>query len=250
MVARRHEERLTLAAVLGGLPVRPRVSGVAAGLLFVAGGLAWVALARPGEAVQSITWFVLVAVAGAFLPGLANQATLARAYLAGPGVVYALAPHGLPPLAVVVVLAGLTDTADGAIARRLERPTQLGGALDPVVDGIFFGGVAAALAAAGAYPAWLAAVVVLRYAVPALVGAALLVTGRGLTLHHTPFGQLSTLAIAGLLGSIAALRGLGVNPDPLLTPAEVLIPITVAATFGNLALENRRWLGAGPPPTE
>ena len=41
---------------------------------------------------------------------------------------------------------------------RLRR--RLGGALDPVVDGIFFGAVALGLALGGAYPLWLAGLVV------------------------------------------------------------------------------------------
>ena len=81
----------------------------------------WAAGASP----LLMAWFVAVAIAGAFIPGEANQVSLARAYLAGPAFVYAL--------------AGLTDLVDGTVARRFGHPSNLGGGLDPVVDGLFVG---------------------------------------------------------------------------------------------------------------
>jgi phosphatidylglycerophosphate synthase len=155
-------------------------------------------------------------VGGAWLPGVANQVTLARAYLAAPALVYSLSPGGLLPLAGVVTLAGLTDVVDGWIARRLEQPTPLGGGLDPVVDGVFFGALALGLAAGLAYPGWLAAMVILRYGLPAAVGALLL-----------------------LLGGVALLRGLRQDTRLLLTVTEVVVPLAVLATFANLYWANR-----------
>jgi cardiolipin synthase len=187
-----------------------------------------------------VAWFGLVVLIGVGLPGLANQATLARAHLAAPALVYSLLGSQLFELAAVVALAGLTDLLDGAIARSLERPTRLGGALDPVVDGVFFGAVATGLALGGAYPPWLAGVVVARYAVPALAGAVLLLAGRRLALEHTPAGQASTALIAVLVGGLALLRGLGWNAGGLLLLSEVVLPLATAATFGNLFWANRR----------
>jgi cardiolipin synthase len=222
---------------------RPQASGVAAGVAFLAGGLTWVWLLGPPAPGAVVAWLAVVAVGGAWLPGIANQVTLTRAYLAAPAVVYSLEPGGLLPLAGVVTLAGLTDVVDGSIARRLEQPTRLGGGLDPVVDGVFFGALALGLAAGQAYPGWLAVLVIARYGLPAAVGAGLLLGGRSLELRHTPVGQASTALIGVLLGGVALLRGLGQDTRLLLAVTEVVVPLAVVATFANLYWANRSAFG-------
>lgn len=216
-----------------------RIIAVVAGVLYLGGGVAWAWLAEPRALPAVVPWFAALALVGLWLPGLANQVTLSRAYLAAPALLYALTPGTLLPLAGVVTLAGVTDVVDGAVARRLERPTRLGGGLDPVVDGLFFGALAVGLAAGQAYPVWLAALVIGRYALPALVGAVLLLLGRRPKLQHTPLGQASTLLIGVLLGGVALLRGLGQPVDLLLAVTEVVVPAAVLATFVNLYWANR-----------
>src|SRR5437879_13927786 len=90
----------------------------------------------PGPSGLYVAWVVLVALVGAFIPGLANQVSLARAYLAAPALAYSMAPGHLGFLAVVLAIAGLTDLVDGTIARRFDQPSDLGGGLDPVVHGL------------------------------------------------------------------------------------------------------------------
>ena len=106
---------------------------------------------------------MIVAAFGSFVPGIANQVSLARAHLAAPALVYSLSADRLGFLAVVLAVAGLTDLVDGTIARRFDKPSTLGGGLDPVVDGILLGAVAVGLALGGIFPLWLAAVIVVRY---------------------------------------------------------------------------------------
>jgi cardiolipin synthase (CMP-forming) len=157
--------------------------------------------------------------------GVANLVTGSRIVLAVPGYWFGLTPPGLPWLAVVVAVAGLTDLVDGTIARRFDRPTKFGAALDPVADGFFYGAVAAGLAAGGLYPVWLAAVVIARYSVPAVVGGLLVLLRKLPALRHTFFGQLSTALIAVLLGGLALFRFLGLPTASLLLATEVVIPV-------------------------
>jgi cardiolipin synthase (CMP-forming) len=157
--------------------------------------------------------------------GVANLVTGSRIVLAVPGYWFGLTPSGLPWLAVVVAVAGLSDLVDGTIARRFDRPTKFGAALDPVADGFFYGAVAAGLAVGGAYPFWLAWVVIARYTVPALVGGLLVLLRKLPSLRHTFFGQLSTALIAVLLGGLALFRGLGIPSGSVLVAAEVVIPV-------------------------
>jgi phosphatidylglycerophosphate synthase len=210
-------------------------SGLVGSACFLAADLAWLAIQRPPFAGVLAGCLGALVVVGAFLPGVANQVTLTRAHLAGPALVYTLLPSRLLQLAAVVTLAGLSDLADGAVARRLRQPSRLGGALDPVTDGLFFGAVALGLAVGGAYPPWLAAVVLGRYALPALVGGGMLVAGRRPGLEHTPLGQASTMVIAVAVGGLALLRGLGWPTGALLTISEIAIPAVALAAFANLA---------------
>src|ERR1700704_3680909 len=117
-----------------------------------------------------VGWFVLVAAFGCFVPGIANQVSLARAYLAAPALMYSLSSERLGFLALVLAVAGLTDLVDGTIARRFDKPSTFGGGLDPVVDGVLLGAVAMGLAAGGTIPIWIAVVIVARYLVPAAAG--------------------------------------------------------------------------------
>lgn len=221
---------------------RPTRAGLAAAGCLLVGDAGWLLLTGPPALPLLAAWFLAAAAVGAFLPGWANQVSMVRAHLAGPGLVYAMSPRTFGVLAATVALAGLTDVLDGAIARRFEGVSSLGGALDPVVDGVFFGAVAVGLAAGGAYPAWLAIVVVLRYLIPALAGSLLLLGRRRPRLRHTPLGQVSTMLIAILLGGVGLLRALGRDTALLLSASEVIIPLTALATFGNLFWANRQAL--------
>lgn len=231
-----------------------RVSGFTrAGLIggavyLVLSGLWLVVGQPPGPRLAYELWFIPLIVAGGRLPGPANQVTLARAYLAAPGLVYGLRAGTLGLLAVTVALAALTDLVDGTVARRFAAPTRLGGALDPVVDGIFFGAVAVGLAAGGAYPWWLAGLVIARYALPALAGAILLGAGRRPQLVHTLLGQVSTTVIAIVLGGIALFRGLGQDSAALVSAAQWVVPLCTALAFAQLFWQNRGAFGFTPAP--
>jgi phosphatidylglycerophosphate synthase len=198
--------------------------------------LVW--LLASGQSWMLGLWLLAVALVGAFIPGEANQVSLSRAYLAGPAAAYAVGGQ-FGALAVVLAIAGLSDLVDGTVARRFSHPSSLGGALDPVVDGVLMGAATLGLAVGGAFPVWLALVVIARYLVPALVGGVLLVLGRRPKLQHTLTGQVSTTLIVILVGGVALFRGLGQDPDGYLTAAEVVIPVATVATWAHLALSLR-----------
>jgi phosphatidylglycerophosphate synthase len=227
--------------------VRLNRAGVAWGAAYVVLGVAWVAATNPGPSLLLAAWFVLVAAVGSFIPGVANQVSLARAHLAAPALVYALAPDRLGFLAVVLAVAGLTDLVDGTIARRFDKPSMLGGGLDPVVDGVLLGAVAVGLALGGIFPLWLAAVIIFRYLFPAVVGLVLLSSGRRPELRHSVSGQISTALIIVLVGGICLFRFMHQDASNVVIGAEIAIPIATIATFVHLGWLARRSmrLGAG-----
>ena len=215
-------------------------AAITASVVYAGIGLAWAWLSgQPGPPLLVSAWVLLVAAAGAFIPGIANQVTLARAYLAAPALVYAMSPGGFGPLAVTVAVTGLTDLVDGTIARRTHGVSSFGGGLDPVVDGIFIGAMGFGLTAGGAIPLWLALVALARYVLPSLGGAVLVLRHRTLEFRHTVTGQISTTLNLVLIGGVALLRGLGLDPRNLVIGAEVVIPIATVATFVHLAFALR-----------
>jgi cardiolipin synthase (CMP-forming) len=206
--------------------------GIAANAIYAVAGVAWVLLA--GMPWPLAAWFLVVAVAGAFVPGEANQVSLARAYLAAPAAAYAQRDE-FGALAITVALAGVTDLVDGTVARRFKSPTNFGGGLDPVVDGLFAAALAFGLALGGIFPVWLAVVVAARYFLPAIAGGVLIAMGRRPELRHTLTGQVSTVLNLVLLGGVALLRGLNQDPGNLVVGAEIVLPIATVATFAHLA---------------
>jgi len=225
--------------------VKPNRAGVAFGAAYIVLGVAWVAVAKPESPYWLVAWFVAVAVFGGFVPGVANQVSLARAHLAAPALVYSLASNRLGFLAVVLALAGLTDLVDGTIARRFDKPSRLGGGLDPVVDGVLLGAVAVGLAVGGIFPLWLAAVIILRYLFPAVVALVLLSSGRRPELRHTVSGQISTALIIVLVGGICLFRFMNQDASNVVIGAMIVIPIATLATFVHLGWLARRSMVAG-----
>jgi cardiolipin synthase (CMP-forming) len=220
--------------------VRLHPTSCAFSLVYLALGLLWLWFAHPPGALGlELLWLAGVALAGMLVPGVANQVSLARAYLASPALAYGLAGD-LGPLAVTMAVAGLSDLVDGTIARRLEEPSTFGGGLDPVIDGIFLGATAVGLAVWGAFPLWLACVVIVRYLLPGVAGAVLLLAHRPIEIHHTVTGQISTSLILVLFGAIVLLRALNQDPGNFVIGAEVVIPIATLATFVHLGLTLRR----------
>ena len=209
--------------------------------VYVVLGLAWVLGSRPpGQPGVYVAWFVAAAGIGAFIPGLANQVSLARAYLAAPALAYSMSPGHLGLLAVVLAIAGLTDLVDGTIARRFDKPSTLGGGLDPIVDGVLLGAVAVGLVASEILPLWLAAVIALRYLLPAIGGLVLISLHRRPELRHTVSGQISTALIIVLIGGICLFRFFNQDASNVVLGAEVSIPIATVATFIHLGWAARR----------
>jgi cardiolipin synthase len=63
---------------------------------------------------------------------------------------------------IVFVVAGLTDALDGALARFLNKQTELGSFLDPLADKILLSTSFISLSIFGLIPSWLAVIVISR----------------------------------------------------------------------------------------
>jgi cardiolipin synthase len=94
---------------------------------------------------------------------------------------------------VVFVVAGVTDSLDGAIARLTNSHTALGAYIDPLADKLLLLSSFLILAFLGFVPHWLAILVISRDII-ILLGFAVLyfITGHSITVRPTLVGKAST----------------------------------------------------------
>ena len=92
------------------------------------------------------------------VPNLLSMVRLALV----PVFVWALVERELGWAALVLVVAGVSDFADGKIARRYGLTSRLGQVLDPIADRLYIAATLLGLAAVGVIPWWLVAVLFAR----------------------------------------------------------------------------------------
>ena len=178
--------------------------------------------------------------------GLPNGLTALRAYSCFPLILYAALPlagdTGLYFFCVVGSAAGSLDLVDGWIARRYGPLTELGKALDPLGDAVFFSVGAVGCVLVGIIPAWLGGVMVFRYAAPLVATPVVFLLRRRPELVHTEWGRRNTLYTGGVLFVCMIVRLAG---GPVQVPAIVLgIPLLVTTTLLHFATLWRRVLEA------
>ncbi len=102
---------------------------------------------------------------------VANMISMGRALLAIP-IIYTLATPGMSTITfLLIVLAVLSDAADGYFARRAHEVTHLGKWLDPIADFIVVLAVTSYLVLVDKFPVWFFFFFVIRYvsiAIPAI----------------------------------------------------------------------------------
>ncbi len=94
------------------------------------------------------------------VPNLLSMVRLALV----PVFVWSLLRHELGWAALVLVVAGASDFADGKIARHYGLTSRLGQVLDPVADRLYIAATVLGLAAVSVIPWWLVAVLFAREA--------------------------------------------------------------------------------------
>ncbi|HEX3863519.1 MAG TPA: CDP-alcohol phosphatidyltransferase family protein [Stellaceae bacterium] len=177
---------------------------------------------------------------------LPNLITLGRLLLV-PVAVWLILEERYGAAFWVFIVAGVSDAADGYIAKRYDLRTRLGALLDPVADKLLLAGVYVTLGVAGQLPGWLVIWVVLRDVLIIL----------GFVLVHTTtaprdFGPLfiskvNTLAQIALVGFVLARLGLEVDAGPMTQTMIVLTAITTTLSGSSYLLRWARiWLRSEP----
>jgi phosphatidylglycerophosphate synthase len=162
--------------------------------------------------------------------GLPNGLSAIRAWLCFPLILCATlslpGSLGLYLWCAVGGSTGMLDFVDGYIARRFGPLTDLGKAIDPAMDAVFF-----AMAAVGGWllaitPGWLTAGILIRYLAPLVATPFVFLAGKRPELVHTVWGRRNTAAI-GLVFFILMIVRLDdgpVNTVALIIALPLLVP--------------------------
>ncbi|HEX4086055.1 MAG TPA: CDP-diacylglycerol--glycerol-3-phosphate 3-phosphatidyltransferase [Chthoniobacteraceae bacterium] len=123
---------------------------------------------------------------------LANRLTVSRFFLT-LAFVAALSmdvPYRFTAALVLFLIAGITDYADGEVARRFNMQSDFGRLMDPLVDKIMMASAFICLVPLRAIPAWAATVIVSREFL--ITGLRLLAASKGRVLSAEKLGKHKT----------------------------------------------------------
>jgi cardiolipin synthase len=140
-----------------------------------------------------------------------NVISLARLGLIGVFLYLVLVARADGPAVVILMLSGVSDWADGKLARLLDQSSALGALLDPAIDRLYMVAVPVAFGLRGLVPWWIIGTLLARDLLLAAVLPVL--RSRGLTaLPVTYVGKAGTFALMSafpliLLGQWDALAG-------------------------------------------
>ncbi len=156
-----------------------------------------------------------------------NTITLAR-ILAVPLLVWLIIGQEMLAAFLVFMAAGISDAADGYLAKRYDWHTELGAYLDPIADKALLVTIYVTLGLAGHLPVWLVIAVVSRDIL--IVGAVLLAWMMSRPIVMKPFlvSKANTLSQILLAGLVLAELGLGLGLGRLVW---ILIWVTGSLTI-------------------
>ena len=172
-----------------------------------------------------------------------NTLTLGRIVLV-PLVIWLIVTHEMTAAFVLFLLAGVSDAADGYLAKRFQWRTELGAYLDPIADKTLLDGIYVALALAGWLPAWLAALVVGRDVL--IVLGVVLIQRRNPVFRAKPLliGKANTFAQLSLAACTLAHAGGVLDLGVLVAVLIAAVSLTTVLSAAGYAAQGLRALGA------
>jgi cardiolipin synthase len=176
---------------------------------------------------------------------LPNFITIAR-LIGVPLIIWLIIADRYLLAAMAFILAGLSDAADGFIAKRFNATSELGAYLDPVADKALLVSVFATLGFKGALPAWLIVLVVSRDLF--IIGGMLLayVLSNPMEVHPLWVSKVNTVAQIVLIGFVLGERsGLFVF-GPLIWLIVIAVAVLTVASATAYLIEWVKHMAGGP----
>lgn len=137
---------------------------------------------------------------------------------------------------LLLAALGVTDFADGFLARRLHQESRLGKVLDPAADRLLLGTAVVAIVVDGSVPLWVALPAAVREAAVGLGVLVLLAAGARDVVEVKLVGKAGTLTLM-----VALPLFLAANPDGGAPWHEVARPLAWAFALVGLVLS---WVAA------
>ena len=144
---------------------------------------------------------------------------------------------------IVFILAGITDSLDGLLARWLDARTTLGAFIDPLADKLLLVSSFVILAFLGDIPRWLAVLVIMRDVI-ILIGYSVLffVTGHAIEVRPTLIGKASTFfQLLTVIMALVALHNAAWQIPLLRDTSEILAGATVTVSGLQYLSRAFRW---------
>ena len=183
------------------------------------GALRWLEIAGYSSVTLAFLFVLLLSNLGLFRTAegaavlelrAANKLTLLRFALVAPIVLIIADAHLVAGL-VLYGVSGITDMADGYIARRRGQETRFGVMMDPIADILTTAGVFGVLYAQELVPWWVVAVLVARYASLGLGSLLLTLFVGPIEFKSTITGKIVGVLQAAAVILILALTAAGVQ---------------------------------------
>jgi cardiolipin synthase (CMP-forming) len=151
----------------------------------------------------------------------------------------------------ILILAGLTDTMDGMLARTLNQKTSLGAYLDPIADKLLLSSSFVVLALNGQIRWWLTILVLGRDVLILTTAAVILVTAGYRSFPPSIYGKLTTTLQILLVFTV--LAAVVFHQPALLLARRVLVYVvagfTVFSGFHYSVVVARRLSQESPEPS-
>jgi cardiolipin synthase len=144
---------------------------------------------------------------------IADWLTIARLILIAP-IAWLLSNGHFLPAAILYVVLGVTDVADGVIARRRGETSAFGMFLDPVADILSTTAIFTVFVCDGLIPRWLYAALLLRYVPLGIFAVVYTRTAGPVDFTSTVPGKVVGLVQAGAALWIMLWAARGVHPAP------------------------------------
>jgi cardiolipin synthase len=176
-----------------------------------------------------------------------NFITMAR-LLSVPLIVWLVIADRFMGATILFIVAGLSDAADGFIAKRFAAASELGAYLDPIADKALLVSAFVTLGFKGALPAWLIVLVVSRDFL--IIGGIILAYMLGNPIEVRPLwvSKANTAAQIVLLALVLVGKAGASILQPLLAGAVLVTAFLTVASAGAYLIEwVRHMAGAGEP---
>jgi len=174
-----------------------------------------------------------------------NFITIAR-LLAVPLIVWLMIADRYAEATILFVLAGISDAADGFIAKRFAAASELGAYLDPIADKALLVSVFVTLGFKGVLPAWVVVLVVSRDLF--IIGGMLLayVLSNPMAVKPLWVSKANTLAQILLIGFVLGDRSGVEMLQPLLPASVIAVAALTVASAAAYLIEWVQHMARGP----